>query len=94
MIISKEYREAAFNLTLFANDDVLRAFSALFQSSYKMNSTQSPSINLIFAMGDLLLAIRKSVGNESTTIKNFETLKWMINDIDSYIDDDGNPKKL
>ncbi len=92
IILSKEYREAAFNLALFANDEVLKAFNALYQSAYKMDSTTNANFDIIFKMGDLLLAIRKSVGNESTRIKNFEMLKWMINDIDKYVDADDNLK--
>ena len=89
MPVSKEYREAAFNLTLFANDEVVRAFNALYQSSYAMNSAGSSTTELILTMGDFYLSIRKSVGNETTNIKNFEMLRWMINDIDKYIDNDG-----
>ena len=91
MVLSKEYREAAFNLALFANDDVLQAFNAMFQSAYKIDSSTTSSFDLIFKMGDLLLAIRKSVGNETTRIKNYEMLKWMINDIEQYVDNNGNP---
>ncbi len=91
IILSKEYREAAFDLTLFANDEVVRAFNALYQTSYTMKSDGSSTTDLIFKMGDFYLSIRKSVGNETTNIKNHEMLRWMINDIDNYIDENGNP---
>ena len=92
IILSKGYRQASFDLALFANDGVIKSFNALFQSAYNMASTKNAEYDLIFKIGDLLLAIRKSVGNESTKMKNFEMLKWMINDIDKYVDDHGNPK--
>ena len=43
-------------------------------------------IQIIGLFGDLLLAIRKSVGNEATGLTNIEMLEWMITDIRSVED--------
>ena len=43
-------------------------------------------IQIIGLFGDLLLAIRKSVGNEATGLTNTEMLEWMITDIRSVED--------
>ncbi len=89
---SLEYRQAAFKLSLFANDDVVKAYNNLMQFSYKMGSDavsteehESRAIGrqLVSTFGDFLLEIRKSVGNETSSLSNLDMLEWMITDIDS-----------
>ena len=86
---SVEYRQAAFKLSLFANDDVVRAYNSLMQFSYKMGSDSDSreeqgaiGQQLLAFFGDFLLEIRKSVGNETSSLSNIDMLKWMITDIE------------
>ena len=92
LIQSVSYRQAGFKLSLFANDDVVRAYNNLMQASYKMNqslgigtkqSSDGQNLGMVTAFGDFLLEIRRSVGNEKTLMTNLEMLTWMINDLDT-----------
>ena len=92
IMLSLKYRQAAFKLTLFANDGVVKAYNELMQFSYKMESTaesseghdpNATSLQILGVFGAFLLEIRKSVGNEASSLSNFEMLEWMIKDIDT-----------
>ena len=91
ILLSLEYRQAAFKLSLFAHDDVVRAYNSLMQFCFKMgeesvstesSASQAIGRELVKAFGDFLLAIRKSVGNEASSLSNLDMLTWMITDID------------
>ena len=91
-LLSSEYRKAVFNLLLFANDDVARAFNSLMQTFYRMPSDdaseqgdkQPPTaVDGIVAFGEFLLEVRKSIGNEDTALDRLEMLEWLITDISS-----------
>ena len=88
---SLEYRQTAFKLTLFADDDVVKAYNNLMQFSYTMGDTNTSieghdpgaiGRRLLEAFGDFLLAIRKSVGNEASSLSSLDMMTWMITDID------------
>lgn len=88
---SLEYRQAAFKLSLFADDDVVMAYNNLMQFSYKMggksvlmedNEPEAIGRRLLEAFGDLLLAIRRSVGNEASSLSNLDMMTWLVTDID------------
>ena len=87
IILSAKYRQAGFRLMLFANDGVAKAYNNLMYSCYHPSSTneeQGPldlrTQQIISAFGKFLLEIRKSVGNESTSLTNLEMMTWMISD--------------
>ena len=91
-MLSLKYRQTAFKLTLFANDGVVKAYNQLMQFSYKMGNDpassegrdpNAASLQILGVFGTFLLEIRKSIGNEATSLSNFEMLEWMINDIDT-----------
>ena len=95
IVTSLKYREAGFNLSLFASDDVVRAYNAMMQMAYESaNTSTSGSADyrptdarqMLDAFGSLLLEIRKSVGNDGTSLANLEMLEWMIKDIEKYRD--------
>ena len=92
IMISTEYRQAGFKLSLFANDDVVRAYNNLMQYAFHLpdyegatDGTEARSkednFRILAVFGDFLREIRKSVGNERTTLDSFEMLEWMIKDI-------------
>ena len=89
-ITSIDYKKAAFKLSLFASDEVARAYNSLMQAAFSMETDGNDSsdegvraggIELLGSFGALLLAIRKSVGNEKTELDNVEMLESLINDI-------------
>ena len=88
-MLSPSYRQTAFKLSLFAGDDVVRAYNRLMQFSYTLGDVLSPASEettkkMMSLFGDFLLAIRKGVGNKDTQLDNWEMLEWLISDIDKF----------
>lgn len=97
---SPAYREAAFKLTLFASDDVVKAYNELLQFAYQAENVtgaeaesgepqQARTLQFLRTFGTLLLTIRRSVGNEGTTLHDVEMLEWLISDLRSILSDTG-----
>lgn len=83
-IISLKYRQTAFKMALMGSDDVVRAYNNLMQFFYTQDLQQKKegtAKELMLLLGGLLLEIRKSVGNEATSLDNVEMLEWLITDI-------------
>jgi len=90
-ILSTSYRQTAFRLSLFAADEVVRAYNGLMQFFYSQGDNGKPASEetvkkMMFLFGNFLLAIRKSVGNEDTQIDSLEMLEWLISDISKFRD--------
>ena len=83
-ITSYKYKKTAFDLNLFGSDEVVRAFNALMKQAYEAESPekQDPK-EMMRTYGNLILEIRKSLGNKKTKLKEFDMLRAMINDIDN-----------
>lgn len=79
----QEFRRSAFRLSLFADDGVVKAFNDFMQFAYEMESSQDSGDPraMLSTLGGLLLAIRRSVGNEDSSLGELEMLKWLISDI-------------
>ncbi len=84
IILSHEYRRACCQLVLIGSDEVVTSYNSLMQHFYSVNDENQNSIKLMELLGDFLLAIRKSVGNDATTITNLGMLEWLIKDIKNY----------
>lgn len=92
-MLTVEYRKVGFNLSLIANDEVVRAYNRLMQFFYKgeheglageeLLLRTSQWINLL---SELLLEIRKSMGNKSTSLNNWEMIEWFMSDADKMRD--------
>lgn len=84
-IISYDYRKTAFDLILFGSDEVIRAHNNLIKHAYEVEAkgTQDPK-QIMSLWGNLLLAIRKSLGNKKTKLDEFDMLRAMIKDIDNF----------
>lgn len=94
-IVSLEYRQAAFKLSLMGSDEVFKAYNNLMQYFYLREARQKETDSsedesfldpkeLFSYLGKLLLAIRKSVGNEATTLHHLEMLEFLIKDIKKF----------
>jgi hypothetical protein len=92
IMFSLSYRKNSFKLALMGSDSVVSAYNELTQFFYRQpqvsNSDnigtkmkQEDNIQIMHILGTLLLEIRKSVGNENTTLDNLQMLEWMITDI-------------
>lgn len=87
IMLSLKYRQASFRLALFGSDNVVRAFNSLMQHFFKQGVGQTPedgNKTTIRLLGSFLLEIRRSVGNETTDLKNYEMLEWLIKDIELF----------
>lgn len=54
------------------------------------SNNKSNTFKTMKLLGVFLLAIRRSVGNEATSIGDLEMLRWMITDIDNYLEENNN----
>ena len=83
-MLSAEYRRVGFKLSLVANDEVVRCYKKLMQFFYHTEEDQrSLSIKTshwISLMADLLLEIRKSMGNEQSKLNSWEMIEWFMTD--------------
>ena len=78
-LTSLSSRQSAFQLALVANDAVVRAYSNLVQLLWQC-SEKSPLLpadirHLHSLLGQFLLEVRKSMGNEDTKLKNQEIIE-------------------
>ena len=89
-LLSLDYQDLGFKLSLIGSDEVLRAFNTLMQMYYDSESDmEKKGEKLIQQLAILLFEIRKSLGIEKTDIHPLEMLEWKIKDIREYQDDDG-----
>lgn len=83
-MLSFEYRQIGFKLSLVADDSVVRAYNRLMQFFYHTESDPAPMedkmVRWIALMGDLLLEIRKSMGNQSSGLDRWEMIEWFMSD--------------
>lgn len=85
-LLSLEYRELGFRLSLVADDAVVRAYNDLMQWSFRLSRSVEPPqpVEVMSLLGLLLLAIRKSMGNESTSLDRWQMLEWFVVDASEY----------
>jgi hypothetical protein len=74
---SPTYRRAVYELTLFASDDVVRAYGDIINNE---SHPQPENHQVLWAR--LFRAIRKSVGNKRTKLTLAEMVRPIITDID------------
>lgn len=83
------------NMTIYASDVVLKAWSKFKDSAMKSEknkkglskeeSTKYFLLNEAPKMEELILAIRKELGYKNKNIKQYDILRLYINDIDNYL---------
>lgn len=81
IMLSLEYRQLSFKLSLIGSDSVVLGFNNLFQYSYSLadNQHNNPK-ELMLLLGKFLLEIRRSMGNEFTKLDEWSMLEWFITD--------------
>jgi hypothetical protein len=78
---SFDYKKTSFQLMLFGSDNVVNAYNDFFQYLYRNDSEKKP-IEMLKALGKIILEIRKDLGNDKTALKEYDMLRFMITDID------------
>ncbi len=85
-ITSYEYKKTAFELNLIGSDGVVNAYNQLMQYSFKSEASgETDSLTMMKKWGQLLLEIRKNLGNKNTTLSEIDMLRGMIKDINNYL---------
>jgi len=80
ILLSKEYHDKMFEMSLIAPDSVVKAFNEYYQYIY---SHKEENDRLIELWAKIMLEIRKSMGNSNTSLHYYEMLEWKITDISS-----------
>ena len=76
---SLRYRRNSFKMMLIGSDEVVRAYNdlMLFHSRRRdAPMTEAESVDGLALFGELVLAIRRSVGNEATQLDAWDMLYW------------------
>lgn len=88
-MLTVEYRKVGFKLSLVADDAVVRAYNKLMQFFYKGkheglsdDELRVQTSQWIKLLSELLLEIRKSMGNQHTSLTNWEMIEWFMSDAD------------
>jgi len=83
-MLSVEYRQLGFKLSLIADDAVVRAYNKLMQFFYHSDKDPAPlekkTVRWIALMGDFLLEVRKSMGNQASSLDRWEMIEWFMSD--------------
>jgi hypothetical protein len=89
-MLTVEYRKVGFKLSLIADDAVVRAYNKLMQFFYKGEHEGLSGDELLVKtyqwiklLSELLLEIRKSMGNQHTSLNNWEMIEWFMSDADA-----------
>jgi len=89
-LLSLDYRKAAFNLTTFGSDEVVKSYNNIMQAFFNIKSEdfadddEEYAIIMLTYLSDLLLNIRKDLYTKKTDLVRSEMLAFMINDIDKH----------
>lgn len=85
-IKSENYKKATFDFKLIGSDYVIYAHNKMLQYTYDSEvSGNRDSVKMILLWGNLLLEIRKNLGNEKTKLNEIDMLRGMIKDIDKIL---------
>lgn len=84
-MLTVDYRKVGFKLSLLADDSVVRSYNQLMQFFYQAEENtdelEIKTSHWIKLLADLLLEIRKSMGNQATELSNWEMLEWFMTDV-------------
>ena len=87
-MMSLDYRNTSFKLSLVGSDAVVTAYNNLFQFFFEQSSdavhTPERLKIMLSLLGTFLLEIRKSMGIESSKLTNWQMLEWFITDARKY----------
>lgn len=79
------FQKNRLDLVLLGSDNVVRAHNACWEYAYKVDAGENMEqrgVTYMLLWGNLLLEIRKDVGNKDTKLNETDMLRWLIKDID------------
>ena len=81
-LTSHQYKSKAFEMFFFGSDEVIKAYNKLIQHGSRINPENAePDLTIVTDFGQLLLEVRKSLGNKKTKLNAKEMLGVIINDL-------------
>lgn len=85
-MLSLEYRRQGFKMSLMGSDSVVKSYNNLMQYFYNHSETEDQSDSsslkeILRLLGEFLLEIRKSMGNETSKLTAQDMLEWWMKDI-------------
>jgi hypothetical protein len=88
-LLSLEYRQEGFRLSLVGSDAVVDSYNDLMQYFFERgqagsNPTEADVKHMMALVGRFLLEIRRSMGNETTKLDNWGMLEWFMHDARRY----------
>ena len=88
-MLAVDYRSQAFQLSLVGSDSVVRSYNNLMQYFYERGEQEPPAAEadvreMMTFLGQFLLEIRRSMGNDSTTLDNWDMVEWFLSDARKY----------
>jgi hypothetical protein len=84
-LISLDYRKQGFRMSLVGTDAVVRSYNELMQYFYARADVASganevDAKEMLELLGQFLLEIRRSMGNEATKLTNWDMIEWWMSD--------------
>ena len=84
-MLTLDYRKLGFKLSLMGSDSVVKSYNNLMQYFYNMEENKSAESEtflkeMLELLGTFLLEIRKSMGNEATTLDQWDMCEWWMSD--------------
>ncbi|MEQ9009914.1 hypothetical protein [Algiphilus sp.] len=85
-MLSLEYRECGFKMSLVGSDAVVKAYNNLMQYFYAANDNPQATVGhdttkeMLELLGSFLLEIRRSMGNETTQLDHWDMCEWWMSD--------------
>ena len=81
-----QFRRALVNVKLMATDEVVKSLDDMITGSSddRDYTDEESATRLVDQFGGLLLAIRKDLGNPTTTLTELDMLKVIIVDVEQY----------
>ena len=84
-MLSLDYRKMGFKLSLIGSDEVVTAYNNMMQYFFhrdqqEANDSKDNLKDMMRLLGQFLLEIRKSMGNEASKLDAWDMLEWFITD--------------
>jgi glucose-1-phosphate adenylyltransferase len=82
-MLSMDYRNVCFKMSLMGSDKVVLAFNNMQQFFYANTDGKADEgriKKMMEHLGTLLLEIRRNMGNETTRLENWDMLEWFMKD--------------
>ena len=84
IIKSPEYISAGFDLVIYGNEQVVKAYNELMQFTYKLELTGGSMTGIMEYYGKLILAIRNDLIDDNVNLNWKDMLRFKIKDIDRF----------